>query len=132
MSAANEIKLPLNCSHKIRGLGLGDSTILYAVDPQRPSGQKEYAVNTPRTIPRSQEQFAFLQPSEDKLKESSLKKTMDVGSALVPSVGVKEGVSCVIFRAIVARKTPNLALPSLQHSVYKLRAENAFDVPHFC
>ena len=35
----------------------------------------------------------------------------------VPSVGVKEGLSCVIFRALVARKTPNLALPSLQHSV---------------
>ena len=36
----------------------------------------------------------------------------------LPSVGVKEGLSCVIFHAIVARKTPNLALPSLQHSVY--------------
>ena len=35
----------------------------------------------------------------------------------LPSVGVTEGLSCVIFRAIVARKTPNLALPSLQHSV---------------
>ena len=35
----------------------------------------------------------------------------------VQSVGVKEGLSCVIFRAIVARKTPNIALPSLQHSV---------------
>ena len=39
---------------------------------------------------------------------------------LVPSVGVKEGLSCVIFRAIVARITPNLALPSLQRSVYAL------------
>ena len=36
----------------------------------------------------------------------------------LPSGGVKEGLSCVIFRAIVARKTPNLAIPSLQHSVY--------------
>ena len=35
----------------------------------------------------------------------------------VPSIGVKEGLSCVLFRAIVAWKTPNLALPSLQHSV---------------
>ena len=29
----------------------------------------------------------------------------------------RKGLSCEIFRAIVARKTPNLALPSLQHSV---------------
>ena len=35
----------------------------------------------------------------------------------LPSVGVKDGLGCVIFRAIVARKTPNLALHSLQHSV---------------
>ena len=33
---------------------------------------------------------------------------------LLPSVGVKDGLSCVIIRAIGARKTPNLALPSLQ------------------
>ena len=40
----------------------------------------------------------------------------------LPSFGVKEGLSCEIFRAIVARKKPNLALPSLQHSVYCLSA----------
>ena len=74
MSAANEIKLPLNCSHKIRGLGLGDSTILYAVDPQRPGGQKEYAGSVARAIPRTihipQAEFP-----EVRTIESGLKKT---------------------------------------------------------
>ena len=43
--------------------------------------------------------------------------TFSIFGWAVPSVGVKEGLSCVIFRAIVAGKSPNLALPSLQHSV---------------
>ena len=48
----------------------------------------------------------------------------------VPSVGVKEGLSCVISRAIVAQKTPNLALPSLQHSVQgELLKEEPSDYP---
>ena len=45
---------------------------------------------------------------------------------LLPSVGVKEGLSCVIFRAIVARKTHNLALPSLPHSVHYLSYKYRF------
>ena len=36
---------------------------------------------------------------------------------MLPSLGVKEGLSCVLFRAIAARKAPNLALPSLYDSV---------------
>ena len=31
---------------------------------------------------------------------------------------VKEGLGCVLFRAVVARKTRNLALPSLENPVF--------------
>ena len=31
---------------------------------------------------------------------------------------VKEGLGCVLFRVVAARKTRNLALPSLENPVY--------------
>ena len=50
----------------------------------------------------------------------------------LPSVVVKEGLSCVIFRDIVARKTPNLALPSFQHSVHASCNAPMHAVPFAC
>ena len=46
--------------------------------------------------------------------------TIIIGRNYIPSIGVKEGLSCVLFHVIAARKTRNLALPSLQDSVYFL------------
>ena len=43
----------------------------------------------------------------------------------IQSVGVKEGLDCVLFSAIVPRKTRNLALPSLQHWVFEFKVSVA-------
>ena len=81
---------------------------------------REQTGGTPRNAKPSffaTHQFSGRTCVEKATTHRSLRPKSRMIGLTIPSVGVKEGLSCVIFRATVARKTPNLALPSLQHSV---------------